>query len=442
MIFDNSFDIGDILSAVSIFVLLFGGFFSLIQWKKRQLLKRGEYINELTEKIRADNDIREIVYLFDYNDKRWYTNLFHGCGEFEIKVDKTLSYFSYICYLKKKRLITSDEFDSGVYDFRFMVISDRLHNGKNYSSITFSTSTQIITVPVNIDNKIRVRISDINPRSRLISLERLYLDLKMDRIQLWDWSGESLGLLNDISAGDEEGLYLMLYKAQVHLSRNDAVNARNYIEYVGTQIPKLDNKNYDLYCYFIYLASLYEDVPGVKNAFLKYDSDIDDEDASDRDRDPYVPGPYASGSYDQKDYDGGKNFMEMSAVQKVRWVYRYYPSWRILWILLYMDPEFRKDKELVLSHMRGFFDDGLCISPAMYLEALNIFMQDPSLITQAGQFELQVFNFANKNNCISLKISEVLAQRVLESSNSAYTDSKRRLASELICISARSPWIL
>ena len=32
---------------------------------------------------------------------------------------------------------------------------------------------------VNIDNKIRVRISDINPRSRIIAIERLYLDLKI-----------------------------------------------------------------------------------------------------------------------------------------------------------------------------------------------------------------------------------------------------------------------
>ena len=32
----------------------------------------------------------------DYNDEVWYTADFHGSGDFERKVDKTLSYFSYI----------------------------------------------------------------------------------------------------------------------------------------------------------------------------------------------------------------------------------------------------------------------------------------------------------------------------------------------------------
>ena len=102
MIFENTYNISDVLTAVSVFVVIIGGVFSLIQWMKNQQLKRGEYINELTEKIRTDEDIKEIVYLMDYNDEIWYTAKFHGSVEFERKVDKTLSYFAYICYLKKK----------------------------------------------------------------------------------------------------------------------------------------------------------------------------------------------------------------------------------------------------------------------------------------------------------------------------------------------------
>ena len=63
MIFENTYNISDVLTAVSVFVVIIGGVFSLIQWMKNQQLKRGEYINELTEKIRTDEDIKEIVYL-------------------------------------------------------------------------------------------------------------------------------------------------------------------------------------------------------------------------------------------------------------------------------------------------------------------------------------------------------------------------------------------
>ena len=126
MIFENTYNISDVLTAVSVFVVIIGGVFSLIQWMKNQQLKRGEYINELTEKIRTDEDIKEIVYLMDYNDEIWYTAKFHGSGEFERKVDKTLSYFAYICYLKKKRLITASEFEFFEYEIRRILMNHQV----------------------------------------------------------------------------------------------------------------------------------------------------------------------------------------------------------------------------------------------------------------------------------------------------------------------------
>ena len=107
--------IGDIVSAVSLTLAIIGGIFAYYQWKKNTLLKRAEYINELTEKIRTDKDISETVYILDYG-KPWYSREFHGSGENERKMDKTLSYFSYICYLKKQKIITKKEFTFFKYE--------------------------------------------------------------------------------------------------------------------------------------------------------------------------------------------------------------------------------------------------------------------------------------------------------------------------------------
>lgn len=138
MVFENTYTVGDILAAISILVVILGGVFSLIQWNKKQLLQRGEYITQLTEKIRTDEDIKEIIYLMDYNDEVWYTADFHRSGDFERKVDKTLSYFSYICYLKKKRLITSSEFEFFEYEIRRILMNDQvvkyLYNLYHFSS--------------------------------------------------------------------------------------------------------------------------------------------------------------------------------------------------------------------------------------------------------------------------------------------------------------------
>ncbi|MEE0265210.1 MAG: hypothetical protein UD936_06235, partial [Acutalibacteraceae bacterium] len=78
-------------------------------------IKRAEYLNDLTEKIRTDDDISEIVYVLDY-DQMWYNDSFHKSGEFERKMDKTLSYFSYICYLFENNLIEKSEFNFFKYE--------------------------------------------------------------------------------------------------------------------------------------------------------------------------------------------------------------------------------------------------------------------------------------------------------------------------------------
>lgn len=115
MIFENTYKLSDILSIVSIVLVIIGGFFTCYQWRRNVSLKRASYINELTEKIRSDSDIKDVVYLFDYNPN-WYSERFHGDDILELKVDKTLSYFSYICYLKKQRIISKKEFKFFQYE--------------------------------------------------------------------------------------------------------------------------------------------------------------------------------------------------------------------------------------------------------------------------------------------------------------------------------------
>lgn len=124
MEFDKTIDMSDLIAALSLLFAIIGGIFAYYQWRKSILFKRAAYINELTEKTRTDSDIQETVYLLDYGEK-WYSENFHGSGELERKVDKTLAYFSYICYLKKHRLITKNDFAFFRYEIeRILMNSD------------------------------------------------------------------------------------------------------------------------------------------------------------------------------------------------------------------------------------------------------------------------------------------------------------------------------
>lgn len=125
MTFNNEYDLGDIISIVSIVLAIIGAVFGFYQWKKSVKITRAEYIERLTEKIRTDDDIREMVYTLDYGHV-WYTVAFHNSGELERKMDKTLSYFSYICYLYHSRLISKKEFAFFKYEIERILLNSQV----------------------------------------------------------------------------------------------------------------------------------------------------------------------------------------------------------------------------------------------------------------------------------------------------------------------------
>ncbi|MGN1196044.1 MAG: hypothetical protein ACI4TA_00400 [Acetatifactor sp.] len=145
MSFTSEITVSDITAIISVVLAIIGGVFAYYQWRKSNALRRAEYINELTEKIRTDKDIRDTVYILDYGDK-WYCREFHKSGKKELRMDKTLSYFSYICYLKKQKIIYDKEFDFFRYEIKRILVNDQIQDyfynlyhfaNKNGEPITF-----------------------------------------------------------------------------------------------------------------------------------------------------------------------------------------------------------------------------------------------------------------------------------------------------------------
>lgn len=130
------FTISEICAMVSSSAAILGGLLALCQWRKSISTKRADYLNELTGKIRSDPDIKEAFYLIEY-DEPWYSLEFHEGGELESKMDKMLSYFSYICYLKKRKIIGKREFDYFKYEIERIVhntdIIDYFYNLYHFS---------------------------------------------------------------------------------------------------------------------------------------------------------------------------------------------------------------------------------------------------------------------------------------------------------------------
>lgn len=123
----ESISFSDIMSVVMTAFVVIGGGFAYFKWRKLQLLKRAEYINELLAKIRLDKDISKVVYVIDY-DEIWYDEYFHNGGDVESCIDKSLAYFSYICYLRASKLISKNEFGFFEYQIRRILGNNQLQN--------------------------------------------------------------------------------------------------------------------------------------------------------------------------------------------------------------------------------------------------------------------------------------------------------------------------
>ena len=106
----ENWSVDDVLSAISIILVIFGGFFTYRQWAAANKTKRTEFIKQIMERLRFDKELVDTMYIIEY-DHTWYDENFHDRDDdLEYRIDKLLSYLSYICYLKQENNISDKEF--------------------------------------------------------------------------------------------------------------------------------------------------------------------------------------------------------------------------------------------------------------------------------------------------------------------------------------------
>jgi len=111
---------GEIIDFVLLIVTSFGFSLAFIQWRKNERLSRCSYVKELIDKTDFDKDVSEVFFKIDYGEQ-WYSQKFHNThsdsdSDFEKKMDKTLSSYSFICYLFLNNVLT--EKDSSFFKYK------------------------------------------------------------------------------------------------------------------------------------------------------------------------------------------------------------------------------------------------------------------------------------------------------------------------------------
>jgi hypothetical protein len=95
-----------------------------------------------------------------------------------------------------------------------------------------------------------------------------------------------------------------------------------------------------------------------------------------------------------------------NAADNIRHFYEYgHNDWRILWLLLYTDKSYEKNKGAKLTDIKEQFEAG-CHSPILYYEAVCIINEEPYLLRELSSFEIQVMNFGIKHWIVSREAAQ------------------------------------
>lgn len=105
----NNWSVDNVLSLISILVVIVGGLFAFFQWHLNNKTKRTELIDEIIRKLRFDKEMAETMYIIDY-DSSWYNGFHNRTDDFEYRIDKLLSYLTFICYLYEEKNLKKEEF--------------------------------------------------------------------------------------------------------------------------------------------------------------------------------------------------------------------------------------------------------------------------------------------------------------------------------------------
>ncbi len=336
------------------------------------LIKGRNVNNALEEFLIGINKKQRVVFKID-EDLRKYDSLSGDYGDIiritkdtwgyvEINVETDGAFIS-----ECKSFLTTDDFAGNTYEYGFTIKKDRLHGGVNYGKIIFDTGFQRLEFRISVDNSGDRDACYTERKICASKLTKMYLKFRMRRCSVNEWSDESIKIIDRLRGFDDSSNFIKLVQAQIYLSQSMDEQAGWLLGNVAEDILDEREKNVELYAYYLYIRTLQKRNPDMTSEVL----------------------------------------------QKVKHYYENgYDSWRLLWILLYLDNSYESNKSLKIARIKEQYNNG-CRSPLMYFEALNAFSRQPALLRVINDFELQVLVFGCRyegiNIRLAIQISELAA---------------------------------
>lgn len=290
------------------------------------------------------------------------------------KIVITKSNWGYLCLevrtdapfiLIGKNRIETNDFVGKSCAFEYIIDVEKLHAGKNFGSITFNSPYQSVSCTVCVENAIEAGTLGLikEEKSNLRRLLDRYIKFRMKNISSGMWAKDTLTSLERLQSLAGENTWYLLLQVQARLINQQTEDAKWLLEHYEIQKQK-EEKDPELYGYYLYLTTLCN--PKKEN--------ID------------------------------------NVTVQVRELYQSNrKSWRLLWVLLFLDEGLEKNKTKKLQVIEEQIISG-CISPVLYLEAYYLILQDSFLLNHLGKAQLQLLSWIIKQEALTQGMASQLFQ--------------------------------
>ena len=259
-----------------------------------------------------------------------------------------------------KKSISSHDFTANKCSLRVYISPEHVPEGENSGKLIIENIYQKIEIDIHLskpqkprDNQ-ESRIREQRYKKAKVAVTRAYLDFRMDRINLTDYTNrtmEALNVLNELES--EENLY-RLGIMHMNILNGDYSRVEQEFLRIEADVDKSQMSSQQM-CYYEYLRAL-----------IQRDNDF---------------------------------------TQKVaNLIRRYYrtdsPKMFYFWLLLFVDPIYSEDKTQLYKELTDMYKNGEN-SPIMYFELCNILNENPMLLKKLGEFEITVIKWGLRHKYIS-----------------------------------------
>lgn len=265
-----------------------------------------------------------------------------------------------------EKVVTTEDFLGSVYPFKYLIDSEKMHDGWNFGRITFATAreTQCLEITAHkgpqTERAGSARIQIMEARAGIMELYQAY---RLKRIVTGVWANETIDILNHLHALDAEEPMYPLMKAQAFLINRQ----RQEAEWILDDFRRdWHDKKAPVWGYYLYLMTLMEREPSYVDRITR----------------------------------------------EIEGIFRENPdSVLLFWVLSFLSEEYYNNNAHKLKMIEYWVMRGVS-TPYLYLEAYYLYCQDPYLLTQLGAFEVRILRWAVRRQALNKDLAAQIFQVV------------------------------